>query len=545
MAGLRGPLRPSQVIGVIVEDALCKVLMNHPPLLDSREELMAWAAPLVHDEAQQAHLEGQSSWDQALWTQEGMSWADVSTASLSALIGQGVAMFMDEVSACRAAGGGPYLDRFRSGEQVFDVPAPCWGHPPYFPRPEKVPSLGVTAWTSPSEATWRPSGEPVTWSEAWELARPWFKDPRVHQPQRLYHPDGWAAGELDIVLRWDGRHRLIDIKSGTPDGPFSISLQHQLEFYAWLWAATHEDETVAGLEGWYLGNAERVRYSAPDAAQREVLTQRYRSVHESMMATDATVVTFPASPDEACDGTAAGCRFCSLSVEDNEALDALGLGDMMPAGGAVPPSMRLDQVQGRVDVRGRCTGAWGPMPNHFGEHVLGMVLVAGEKHIVMEESEPDAFPHLHQHLERHVVIRNALPGVWRDQARLYLDDQTSVEPMNDTTDLQGITRLGLLRSRVNVRGHILGIQRRKGQRLDGKPWAMVSFVIWDGTHIAEVVAFGSSMTGKILAMRPGDGVTLTGAEIGWRGGVLQLRIDNRKTRVEHRPASMQPPDGEA
>ena len=166
MAGLRGPLRPSQVIGVIVEDALCKVLMNHPPLLDSREELMAWAAPLVHDEAQQAHLEGQSSWDQALWTQEGMSWADVSTASLSALIGQGVAMFMDEVSACRAAGGGPYLDRFRSGEQVFAVPAPCWGHPPYFPRPEKVPSLGVTAWTSPSEATWGPSGEPVTWSEA-------------------------------------------------------------------------------------------------------------------------------------------------------------------------------------------------------------------------------------------------------------------------------------------------------------------------------------------------------------------------------------------
>jgi len=25
---------------------------------------------------------------------------------------------------------------------------------------------------------------------------------------------------------------------------------------------------------------------------------------------------------------------------------------------------------------------------------------------------------------------------------------------------------------------------------------------------------------------------MTGAELGWRSGILQLRIDNRKTRVE-------------
>lgn len=545
VAGLRGPLRPSQIIGIVVEDALCKVLMNHPPLLDSKEELMSWVAPLVTTEAEAAYAEGQTSWDEALWTQDGTSWGDVSVNSLEDLIGRGVALFLEEVTACRSKGGGPHLELFRAGEDVFDVPAPCWGRPPTFPRPEKMPSLGVTAWATVGKPTWRPQGEKVTWSEAWEIARPWFKDPRVHQPQRLYHPDGWAAGELDLVLRWDGEHRLVDIKSGTPDGSFAVSLVDQLEFYAWLWAATHEEQQVAGLEGWYLGNGERTLFEAPDADQLQLLGQRYRSVHDSMMSTDATVVSFPASDDEACDGSSAGCRFCSVTVNDQEALRAMGIADLVDSNDNVAPTMRLNQVQGRVNVRGRCTGAWGPMPNHFGEHVRGMVLVAGDKHIVMEESEPDAFPELHDHLERPVVIRNALPGVWRDQARLYLDDQTLVEPMDDQTDLDGITRLGLLRSRINVSGRILGIQRRSGRRLDGKPWALVSFVVWDRSHIAEVVAFGSSITGQILKMCPGDNVTLTGAEIGWRGGVLQLRIDNRKTRVEHRPAVGQTSDGES
>jgi len=61
---------------------------------------------------------------------------------------------------------------------------------------------------------------------------------------------------------------------------------------------------------------------------------------------------------------------------------------------------------------------------------------------------------------------------------------------------------------------------------------MVSFMLWDGSHIAEVVAFGSSISQRLLNVRPGDSVSMTGAELGWRSGVLQLRIDNRKTRLE-------------
>jgi len=61
---------------------------------------------------------------------------------------------------------------------------------------------------------------------------------------------------------------------------------------------------------------------------------------------------------------------------------------------------------------------------------------------------------------------------------------------------------------------------------------MLSFMLWDGTHVAEVVAFGGSIQQRLLDVRPGDALGLIGAELGWRSGVLQLRIDSRKTRLE-------------
>jgi hypothetical protein len=174
------------------------------------------------------------------------------------------------------------------------------------------------------------------------------------------------------------------------------------------------------------------------------------------------------------------------------------------------------------------------MPNHFSEHVLGAVLVVGNQHITLEESEPGAFPDLHEHLEQEVLVIDALPGVWRDQARLYVDRSTKLlkpEGMEDS-EIPELTRLGLLRTRANVKGHVLSIRRRSGTRIDGKPWTMLSIMLWDGHHLAEVVAFGASINQRLLSLRPGDGLAMTGAELGWRSGILQLRIDNRKTRME-------------
>jgi hypothetical protein len=339
------------------------------------------------------------------------------------------------------------------------------------------------------------------------------------------------------VLRWDGRGRIVDIKSGNPGSRFSSSLEHQLRFYAWLWHQTHEGEIVAEMEGWYLEASARVPYEVPTAEEMGELTEAYAQHHRSMQGHASGVMSFPAPPESACDGTAAGCDWCGVSRAKNAAWtvpEHLDWIRQLPEVKIAQPYAPLGQVQGRVAVTGRLTGAWGPMPNHFSEHVLGAVLVVGNQHITLEESEPGAFPHLHELLEQEVLVIDALPGVWRDQARLYVDGSTQLMKPDEMegSEIPELTRLGLLRTRANVKGHVLSIRRRSGTRIDGKPWTMLSIMLWDGHHLAEVVAFGSSINQRLLSLRPGDGLAMTGVELGWRGGILQLRIDNRKTRME-------------
>ena len=106
------------------------------------------------------------------------------------------------------------------------------------------------------------------------------------------------------------------------------------------------------------------------------------------------------------------------------------------------------------------------MPNHFSEPVLGAVLVVGQQHITVEESEPGAFASLHEHVEKDVILMEALPGVWRDQPRLYVDASTTLSPAGEMDDdeIPQLTRLGLLRTRANVKGHVVSIRRRSGVR---------------------------------------------------------------------------------
>ena len=533
--GLHGPLRPSQVSGIVLEDALCHLFMLHPPVVDDDTALFEWAESHLPELAEKAHARGRGDWESSLWNQEDKSWDDVELSMYVERLGHGLRLFIEEVRRCHAEGGGPYLDHYRSGQSPFDVPSPAWGKVPYHPRPEKVKDGSLRSFEPTQKARWSECGTPVTWHEAWECARPWVKDPRVVQPQRLYHPAGWASGELDLVFRWDGNIRLIDIKSGSPDSAFASSLEHQLRFYAWLWHETHQGQCVAEMEGWYLDGGHRVSYPAPLKEEMETLTNTYAIHHRNMQHMAEGVVAFPSNVEGACDGQSAGCFWCSTSRDENglwrhpEGLEWI---TALPPPEIKAPYAPLSSIQGRVTVKGQLTGAWGPLPNHFSEPVLGAVLVAGQQHITLEESEPGAFEHLHSIDHQDVVIHNALPGVWRDQPRLYLDSNTEISPASETPNPLNVTRLGLLRTRANVKGHVMSIRQRSGNRLDGKPWSMVAFILWDGTHVAEVVAFGNSINQRILQLQPGDEVSMTGAELGWRAGLLQLRIDSRKTRVE-------------
>ena len=135
---------------------------------------------------------------------------------------------------------------------------------------------------------------------------------------------------------------------------------------------------------------------------------------------------------------------------------------------------------------------------------------------------------MHDSPQDDVVVVGALPGVWRGQARLYLDEKSAIEK---ETELD-LTRMGMLRTKANIQGIVLSISKRNGTRSDGRPWSLVSVHVWDGESVAEVVAFGSAINGSILKMKFGDNVRIISADLGWREGIVQLRIDKRTTRIE-------------
>ncbi|MBT7459601.1 MAG: hypothetical protein HN794_00990 [Euryarchaeota archaeon] len=517
--------------------------MKRPKSINSFEELKSWSDGFVEQYSVKAMDEGEELWDQGIWHKEGNSWDDVELESIKYRISCGLELFLQEVENCYKAGGGPYLESFRRGDDVFEISSPAWGEEPIFPIPDKVNNFSIRKWSIDEPVEWQKSGSEVSWCEAWEIARPWVKDPRVHQPQRLFHPDGWAAGELDLVLRWDGRIRIIDIKSGNPESKFAVSLVHQLRFYSWLWKETHDGECIDGMEGWYLDGAQRIRYDSPTLEEYESMSIEFKQVHKEMQLMGEGPAVFPETEQNECKGEQAGCHWCGVSRDDagnwinSEIVESVTKNLDIEIN---PPFEKLKNIPSRVTVKGKFTGSWGPLPNHFSEPVLGAMLSSGQKQITIEESEPGAFPTLHNCPNGEVVIIDALPGVWRGNSRLYVDSRTKIMTVEEAEKYftsiniefsSSITRVGLLRTRANAEGYVLSIRKRNGVRLDGKPWTMLNMYIWDGDNVVEIVAFGSSINSQMESISKGQKVCLVGAEIGWRAGLPQLRIDSRNTRI--------------
>ena len=102
-------------------------------------------------------------------------------------------------------------------------------------------------------------------------------------------------------------------------------------------------------------------------------------------------------------------------------------------------------------------GSWGPLPNHYGEPVLGAMIKAGDKMVTLEESQPNAFPEMHSAPQNDVFIHGALPGVWRGQPRLYLDFYSEIVTESEAD----LTRMGMLRTKANVEGVVLSCSKTR------------------------------------------------------------------------------------
>lgn len=601
--GVRGAVHPPLVMGTLVEDGLVGLLMESPfgpqrhhwvefsrsehpaddldelPELDTVEigslaDLKAWLKTRIAPIVDEIVRRGEIDWQSRPHRQAGSQWSDMQPEFFERLLQGGIVLQLEEVAACLAAGGGPHLDLWREGGDPHHTPAPAWCSPPCHPVPEKVPTH-LSAPDTYSALPMLSSGARIDLIEAWIIARPWMKDPRAWQPQRLYHPEKWGAGELDVLARWSGKARIIDIKASAGTSGWSGGLVHQLRFYGWLWLSTREElkassdklviDELEGLEGWYLNGPHRKQIEFVSSAEMEAETERLYAIYEQMAsATLEDGNQPPAEPSqwikfspggtpaaeqqdeqEAREATCENCGagfLCSARSEQqrSDAIQALlppslagqSISDLAESLQTKPPVLPIVDIPSRVNVKGKLHGFWGPMSNHFGEQVLGAVLTSGSVSAVIEEMTPESFQTLHDNPEAEYAIMDGAPGQWRGTPRLYLDDRSRIIPLEEADDDIEYIRLGLMPTRANCEGLVVALGGMSGKRLDGRPWRMRACHIWDGSDVIEVVAFGSMSSQAFGDLQAGDRLRVIAGELGWRAGLSQLRINSRSTRIE-------------
>ena len=145
--GLSSPKSIYQVLGIVLEDSICSILMRRPVSINSLEGLREWCYNLADEEAKHCFQLGKENWDSTIWQNGEQSWDDVDLEELSRKIKNGLSLFLEEVEKCHNSNGGPYLEQFRKGESPFKIPSPAWGEEPVFPIADKVRNFGMRSWS--------------------------------------------------------------------------------------------------------------------------------------------------------------------------------------------------------------------------------------------------------------------------------------------------------------------------------------------------------------------------------------------------------------
>lgn len=198
------------------------------------EEIELWAKQRIELHLQTTLLSAKKDWERQ--ERKSGDWSDVKFDYCLEMCFNALSYHLDEVNRCFLNIEESVLEKWRSG------------HRKHWPEPDGF------GFTINGRHPLAKHGK-VTILEAWEIARPWFVEPESGQfSMNSIHPKYWFQGEYDLVYRWDGSIKIVDIKASKGIGDRSGDYVEQLRMYAMLWWITHgRKEKVSELEIWYLG----------------------------------------------------------------------------------------------------------------------------------------------------------------------------------------------------------------------------------------------------------------------------------------------------
>jgi len=555
---LKSPLPPQILRGNAVEDCISRILRESPVFLSpsdgnlissplnsdgsvsydsedgwfcpgleprskdmwpqSREKLYDWALSRVD-----IHFD--YCWDSAIsdWKSSpnrvGKS-EDIDPAEGRQMIIAGLKLHLDQVELCLNANGGPNLESWRKGEF-----RPEWPAPDGFPKKWNIPHPGAEVELSP-----------VSWVEAWEISRPWFVDPDGSSfSETTCHPDDWFQGEYDLIYRWTGGIRIVDLKASVGKGDRSGGYLEQLRLYSWIWWETHErNDEVEGLEIWYLGPGTIKEVPMPDELEmskyNDELEQLYQKIHSKVPEiTDCPPEPLPLRyfdvggkpSNPAIDpNPKARCVRCELRgiCENSDYELILPSFKRLEKFSHAWPITAMNNIKTRHTVIGDVRELNGPTLNSNGEIDLSFRLVDGYERAKVRVHRFGGLKEVSRSIqnESRVKIENALTSIWRSELIIDLDSDSIVSIAKDEESAPMIE----VETRVNVVGRIWSINAFP----NGKGVARWSITLLDSSGSVGVVAFKQFIPVIAAGLSRGDEIAILNGEIGEFAGQKQVRL---------------------
>ena len=555
MERLKTPLPPQILRGNAVEECVCRVLRDSPALISADSDI-SMTSPLANDgspaldepdywvgPALEARPESEWPTDRAsleawataraeayfqrCWDEAVANWKaspnctgsedDIDVAEGREMVDAAIRMHLDQVEACIDAGGGPDLEAWRGGSREH------WPAPDGFPR----------SWGEPHPTAGSGS---VSWAEAWEVARPWFVDPDAKSfTQTSAIPGEWFQGEYDLVYRWSGSTRIVDLKASIGRGDRSGSYLDQLRMYGWLWWETHERaEEAEALEIWYLGTGTVKDVPRPSAEEMSGMSENLERLYQTIHAQDPDMAECPPNPSPlrffddggvpsdppAHPDERARCERCDYRgfCEGSDHDIALPLERRIERFDHAWPVTPISEIQTRVSVVGEVVGLQGPNLQDDGTVSLEFTLQDGYDRARVRPSRYGAPSEVTRAIAEgsRVRIEGGLASIWRGQLQIDLDGKSSVTIAEDGDEAPIVE----VETRISVVARVWSIDAYPNG-VDVHRWAIT---IMDQTGSAASVAFRQFVPLSAAAITRGDEIAILNGEVGEWAGRPQVRI---------------------
>jgi len=543
------PQIPILFVGRAVEEAICKTLKESPALIVESAPADIYAETPLDDDgrpdrdyehtwpAEQLLVLPESKWPtdlQALhaWANRRvlshlsicleamrLEWlkhdrragdwdedVDVEHCAMMAL--NGVKMHMLEVNSCFISIPEEELTSWRKGER------PSW------PAPD---GRGYSIDGHPLAQTGS-----ISLIEAWEIARPWFVDPDAKPfMMNAVHPEHWFQGEYDLVYRWGGINKIVDIKASLGNSDRSGDYVEQLRMYAYLWWSTHEKEIVDELEIWYLAADAKKNIDVPSEQELGEIGSELKALWSELREETPSIERCPPEPapmrsfgpggvpsDES--STLTRCQRCDWS----DICPTGGFSDEHPNGGTyhLPGMIAETEITPLNDIKTRHT-------------------VTGRVHAVVRGNQPrvtiaegnSAFADVQIKASEYKEGGSTLPEDLKKGELVSVEDAffqinykgafvLKVDPFARVLRLQeGDDEISLHtpRARWNVAGTVVYRTEKRGRSARGD-WCRQGLMIMDETGSLKVEGWQADWGPQYEMLTPGDRVVITNIGIdGW------------------------------